>query len=262
MKNAIKILFLSLLFGLFGNTGFAQTGEIIGIVYDENGMPFPFTPHVKVSSGGTQIRVIMPDEDGKFVVKPLEPGLYTVQISHQGYKTAVTSVSVSSGKPLFLNVNLKTSATLMGEVDILPPVESMVNETMSTGKKIDMLDFKNIASSRGDVVNIVSQLTPGVMPTPDGKDLYIRGSRRGTTGYIIDGVRVTGSLDVPALSVQGVTVYTGGVPAMYGDVTGGLVVISTKTYFSGMGEKMRMTEQVKKSKENEKSSGDIIVDPE
>ena len=36
---------------------------------------------------------------------------------------------------------------------------------------------------------------------------------------------------VPPDAINSMTVYTGGLPARYGDVTGGVVAIETKSYF-------------------------------
>jgi len=36
---------------------------------------------------------------------------------------------------------------------------------------------------------------------------------------------------VPPTSIASFTIYTGGLPARYGDVTGGAVAIETKSYF-------------------------------
>ena len=49
--------------------------------------------------------------------------------------------------------------------------------------------------------------------------------------YFLDGMKITGSLpSVPSAGIARMDVYTGGVPAKYGDFTGGVVVIETKSY--------------------------------
>jgi outer membrane receptor protein involved in Fe transport len=50
--------------------------------------------------------------------------------------------------------------------------------------------------------------------------------------YYVDGVKVTGTNPgVSPDAISRVSVYTGGLPACYGDVTGGVVAIETKSYF-------------------------------
>jgi len=48
----------------------------------------------------------------------------------------------------------------------------------------------------------------------------------------VDGVKLGARLSaVPNEAINSFSVYTGGVPAKYGDVTGGIVAIETKSYF-------------------------------
>jgi len=47
----------------------------------------------------------------------------------------------------------------------------------------------------------------------------------------LDGVKIAGAVpNIPPSAISSVSVYTGGLPARYGDVTGGVVVIETKSY--------------------------------
>ena len=41
-----------------------------------------------------------------------------------------------------------------------------------------------------------------------------------------------GDANIPGLAIGSVKVYTGGVPARYGDFTGGCIVIETQSYFN------------------------------
>ena len=51
--------------------------------------------------------------------------------------------------------------------------------------------------------------------------------------YYVDGVKLRSTLaNLPARSYGSIQVYTGGIPAKYGDTTGGVVAIETQGYFS------------------------------
>jgi outer membrane receptor for ferrienterochelin and colicin len=73
-------------------------------------------------------------------------------------------------------------------------------------------------------------VTPSVLATPNGKGLYVRGSRSGATSYIVDGNKTMQVPNVPGLGIAEMEVLTGGIPAEYGDCTGGVVIITTKDY--------------------------------
>ena len=48
----------------------------------------------------------------------------------------------------------------------------------------------------------------------------------------VDGVKLGSRFSgVPNEAINSFSVYTGGIPAKYGDVTGGIVAIETKSYF-------------------------------
>jgi hypothetical protein len=244
LKNAMIRVFgmTALIFTTL--TGIAQTGEIIGTIQDEKGEILPFTPIVTLFSGDQKVITVETDGNGKFVIKPVAPGAYDVLITQVGMKSQKqTNVIVGGDKTSFLKVVLKEDVTMVGSIDVFPHYQSMVSLTMTVGKMIDAEEIKHFGGER-NMVGLISGMVPTVTPTDDGKDVYIRGSRRGATGYVVDDMRVLGSFDVPTLSVQGVTVYTGGLPAMYGDVTGGLVVISTKSYFSGLSQKNAMRNKI------------------
>ena len=69
----------------------------------------------------------------------------------------------------------------------------------------------------------------------EGDALTVRGSRANATDVYVDGIRVNAS-QVQAADVEQLQVITGGIPAFYGDVTGGIISITTKgpsSKFSG-----------------------------
>jgi hypothetical protein len=64
--------------------------------------------------------------------------------------------------------------------------------------------------------------------------LHVRGSRGEATAYIVDGVKSQNITAVSGLSIENLSVITGGIPAQYGDMLGGVIVVTTKDYFSGI----------------------------
>jgi outer membrane receptor for ferrienterochelin and colicin len=96
--------------------------------------------------------------------------------------------------------------------------------------------------TREDIARLPVRSAAGVAGTVGGVNanessgaLSVRGSRSDATYYYIDGIKVRGSANLPKSALQEVSVITGGVPANYGDVTGGIISITTRgpsrTYF-------------------------------
>tara|TARA_B100000809_G_C14995704_1_gene479639 strand:+ start:327 stop:989 length:663 start_codon:yes stop_codon:yes gene_type:complete len=67
--------------------------------------------------------------------------------------------------------------------------------------------------------------------TNQNNDMIIRGSRFGDVLYLLDSVKMLQKPTIPNASINQVTYYLGGVPAKYGDTTGGVVIIRTQSYF-------------------------------
>ena len=77
---------------------------------------------------------------------------------------------------------------------------------------------------------MIAAMSSDIKLTEDG-DLVFRGSRKGDMIYMMDGIKLTSVSNVPSAAIGGMMVYTGGIPAKYGDTTGGVVVMETKSYF-------------------------------
>jgi len=69
-------------------------------------------------------------------------------------------------------------------------------------------------------------MTQTLLNTPGINSVSIRGSRLDASSYYVDGIRVRG-IDVPNSMIGTVQVITGGIPANYGDVTGGIILVTT-----------------------------------
>jgi outer membrane cobalamin receptor len=161
----------------------------------------------------------------------LTPGVYDIRVSFITFSTSTfTGVVVSSEKTTYLNVFLDPDNLL--PVVVIPWEKPLVDP----GNVSDMhvLDAEQIdqAVSR-DIKDLVAT-APGVYQADDGGSLNVRGSREDATQYVVDGVKMTGPFSLPKSAIAEITVLTGGIPAQYGDATGGIVLITTKSYMRHM----------------------------
>ena len=95
--------------------------------------------------------------------------------------------------------------------------------------KITAEDIKN-SPSRFDPKGMLTASSSEIRMTDDG-DLVFRGARKGDMLYMIDGIKSREVNTVPSCAIGNMMVYTGGLPAKYGDTLGGVVVMETKSYF-------------------------------
>jgi len=185
---------------------------------------------VRIKAGVTTIGAIA-DENGTFLIKPVNPGTYTVSFSRTGYnETQVKEVKVSSGNITQLNCMLGIPTGRIVEIIYNPTIDELWG--IHGGSTVDIITSEDIllnAGERGAIGAIVNS-TPGVYQKKDGEAINIRGSRSGASLFIIDGVKVIGDPQIPNSAIEEVVVITGGLPAQYGDTTSGVVIINTKSY--------------------------------
>lgn len=232
MKKHIQII-ASYLLVLMPLLGFTQ-GEIQGKVFDkELNQPIPGA-QVYVEVGGAKIGTIT-DMDGKYKIKPLNAGMYNLNIKLMGMNPVVMSnVVVNKDKITWIkDVSLGTSVELEGIVIeglLYEGNERLIKPEDPTAMTILAAELEKSPLIRSPIDLIATM--PGVTQKGDGQPVYFRGARSDAILYFVDGVKNRGNgLGVPSSAIGELTVYTGGIPAKYGDVTGGIVVVETKSYF-------------------------------
>jgi len=210
---------------LTSSLAMAQTGALKGVITDAmSGESIPFA-NLIAEKNGSQIAGTTTDFDGNFTIKPLEPGTYTIKATFVGYGTVeVVGVIVSANKITFQDVKLQQGVAI-GEVKVIAYKKPLLDQDnlsgeTKTAEEIVALPTRNIAS--------VAASTAGIYQRDEGDGVNVRGSRSDATEYYVDGIKVRGSMGVPTSGIEQITVITGGVPAQYGDATGGIISITTK----------------------------------
>jgi len=202
-----------------------QSGTLKGTITEhETGETVPMA-NVVLELNGAVIAGSVADFDGKYTIKPIDPGRYTLKVSFIGFATKeISEVLVSSNKITFVNAALKPESAVLGEVElveyVVPLIDPDKSGTTKTKEEITALPTRNVQS--------VAAQTAGIYQQDEGGDLNVRGARSDATFYYIDGVKVRASNKLPQASIEQMTVITGGLPASYGDATGGVISITTR----------------------------------
>jgi hypothetical protein len=228
----MKKLLFPLIALVLGSGAMAQSlGEIQGTVLDEAQQPLPFAN--VVTTYGDQLIGSTTDERGRFVLKPLNPGTYTVRISYVGLlPKEITGVLVNPDKITRLMGEVLVANNTLPEFSVEarrwePP---LIDPEEPSKLTVIAAQFES-NPLRKSPVSMIASLSPDIYKAPGSNELYFRGSRSDAMAYFVDGVKVSGSLTgVPSDGIASITMYTGGLPARYGDVTGGVVAIETKSY--------------------------------
>ena len=202
------------------------SGSLQGTLTDrESGEPLPFV-NVVAMRGDAQVGGGATDFDGKYNIKPLSPGEYDIVVSAVGYqKVKITDVVVNANKITFRDIDLQPSTVQMEEFEVIEYTVPLIDK--DGGASGGTVTRDDIARMPGRSAVSVAATVGGVQTATDGTT-SIRGARSENTWYYIDGVKVRGTTRLPKAAIQEVSVLTGGIPANYGDVTGGVVSITTR----------------------------------
>lgn len=205
--------------------GFAQQGEITGQVVDKYGDPVPFaTVGIQGSSKGTTAT-----DSGFFTLSNLNAGNYDVEVRSTGFNILVINeVGVIAGNSTTLNPELEVSSELIPEVDVIVYKVPLIDPFRPPSSNIiTTTEIKNMPVNEiGEVIQYTASVTP-----VEGGGFSIRGGRPTGNAFFVDGIRVMGEPNLPARAVYSMEVIPGGIPAKYGDLSGGVVIIETGSFF-------------------------------
>lgn len=218
----------------------AQT-TIEGKVTDsKTGEPILFGT-IALYRGGVLITGTETDLDGNFFLSDIQPGTYDMEASYVGYAAQrQTGIVINAGKTNRVNFQLSDDAVLLDlGVEIkaykvpLIEIDNTTQGSTVTAEKIRALPTKQ--------VNAIAATSAGIS-SRDGGDISVRGSRSNETVYFLDGVRVSGNM-IPQSEIEQLQVVIGGIEARYGDVTGGVISLTSK----GPSDKISGSVEVEKS---------------
>ncbi len=232
----IRYIYLVLTCVLVSTLAYSQSSQSIqGRIYDaetNEGLPFA---NVILLKDGIQKAGTTTDLDGNYSFTGFDPGVYDVEAVYVGYPNArTTGVSVSASQSLPLDITM--SAEQGVDLDVVTVTEYRIplirQDETASGNTLGGEDIKKLPTRS---VGTLIATTAAVSQDKEGTDVSFRGAREGDQIIYVDGVRVRGR-SVPAQDIEQIQVITGGVPASFGDVTGGVTNIVTKgaaSQFSG-----------------------------
>ena len=170
MKFNLKLLFAT--FSLFSSIAYAQT-TLKGTVKDKNGEPLMGANIMLTPSKGT-----ITDFEGKYSIKNIENGNYTVRVSFLGYKSKNKLIEINSQKAITLNFTLMDSNQELGEVIITSNrTRETLDEVPSSVSVLNARQIENLAQTSNSVADVLTEV-PG---------LALSSNRTSSTGQTLRG---------------------------------------------------------------------------
>ncbi|TNE52964.1 MAG: hypothetical protein EP338_13030 [Bacteroidetes bacterium] len=231
MLRKLNLVIVSVLMTVSYAVAQGGLGTVKGSVIDESSKEPIYGCKVLLKQNGNVKGGANTDFDGKFQVNSIAPGSYDVEIRNEGegYQASLTTgVIVSANKITFLD-----NMTL-GKAESVKEIE----EVKVVAYRVPLIDKDGGASgatvTREDIARLPVRSAAGVAATvggvnaQEGGGISVRGAREDGTYFYIDGIKVRGSSSLPKSAIEEVSVITGGLPASYGDATGGIISITTR----------------------------------
>lgn len=213
-----------------------DTAAIAGEVVDSaSGRP---VSQAQVSLRGTTLRAFT-DLRGNFVLRPVAPGLHTVEARRIGYQPVVRpDVSVGAGERVTLALSMRPAAFRLAELTISPGAFSFLDAGPAMLQTKSRADIQ-AAPFGEDLFRALNRL-PGLSSGDYGAQFSIRGGRHDETLILLDGLEIyepfhlkdfaEGALSIIDVeTVDRVDLLAGGFPAHYGDKRSGVMSITSRT---------------------------------
>jgi hypothetical protein len=207
------------------------TGRVLGRISDATGAALPGVA-VTISGSSLQgVRTAVTDGSGDYRFANLPPGIYEVKAELANFKTAAQP-KIAVGIDRIVEVNLVMAIGGVSE-SVTVEATTPVIDTSSAAAGINATpEIFNRLPTRRDFY-AVAQVAPGT--STDGAGTTVAGSTGAENTYIIEGLNTTGirtGVTGKTLNwdfVAEVEVKTGGLPAEYGRMTGGVINVVTKS---------------------------------
>jgi hypothetical protein len=226
---------------LLGQTQ-STTATIQGTVLDPSGAAVP-SAVVAIKGTDTGLaRVVKSDTDGRFQAPLLQPGVYEISTSANGFATLVSrGYQLTLGQVLVADQRLKVaSAAETVSIDAEAPVVETANSQPAA--LVNSAQVSNLPLNGRRFLDL-AQLTPGVMVEPERGQISFAGSRGINSSINIDGAnfnepffggqaggeRANSAYVVSQAAVSQFQVVRGTFDAEYGRTTGGSVNVITKS---------------------------------
>ena len=203
-------------------------GSIKGTVINDENKVLPGAK-VWVNMDGSMVGV-KSDIDGNFSIEALKPGVYNLYAISSGMDTLkYTGVEVRPDQFTGLGEMQMQLKSFMGgvlEVKYIPNVLEVEIERMD----IPLEDIENSPNIQNPM-QMFADRDSNIKIDEATSQPIIRGSRPGDAVFYIDGVKSTSMGQIPGVAIGSMAAYTGGIPAKYGDTTGGVIILESKSYF-------------------------------
>ena len=207
------------------------TGKIEGRVRDQAGAPIA---NAQVTIVGTAFGALT-NNQGYYFFNNVPVGTASVRAAFVGYKSAeAQGVRVLAGQTVTQDIQLEQTPFQVDEITVTAAPTPLVPRDEVTTKQ--RLDGDYVEALPADRINNILALQPGVVASPGGGALSIRGGRTDQAATYVDGVPV----DVRAIAGTGMSASAG---SLADPLTG--IAVGDQRVRAGLGDHRRLLGRVR-----------------
>jgi len=226
MKQIFYVILLALGCFVAVPAAMAQTGtgNLEGKVVDKTTRKPISTANIRLTKNGAFVDGAQADPDGRYSITGLDPGTYEANVTFVGFDTLrLGGIRITADNTIRRDFEMGKGSLTTQMITITgqkKAIEAHVTNQTIGAKEIAKLAARDIGS--------IAALTAGAYQASEGSGINLKGSRTSGTQYVIDGVKVIGSINLPKGAIEQVSVLSSGLPAQYGDATGGVISVTTR----------------------------------
>lgn len=174
------------------------SGSLTGLVTDPAGAVVPNAVATLTDENKGFRFSTTAGQDGRFVLRNLPPGAYTLTVSSPGMRTATrTGITLNVGQNAQTDISLELQGTTE-TVEVSAAAALLQTQDASTGQLVNQKFINDLPLTSRSVFNL-AQLSPGVTQAPGGSfglnagatNFISNGGRNSTADIVMDGVSQT-----------------------------------------------------------------------
>src|SRR5215831_3166264 len=172
------------------------------------------------------------NDDGEYKFMDVNPGLYLLEIAANGFATQTRRVTIRPGQTTVEDFRLEIE-TVKTNVTINTQSEGIQSKEAAPAATIAQQTLQSVPLVNERFQDALP-LIPGVVRGPDGL-LNVKGARASQSGLTVNSANVTDpvtgefAINLPIEAIQSVQVLTNPYAAEYGDFSGAVTTIETKS---------------------------------
>ncbi len=206
-------------------------GGLRGTVQDASGAPLAGATVTAVGREGDSAGSATADSQGRFEIRELAPGTYSLRATHSGFRDgAVEGLKVSAGQSKRVPLRLEAEAKAAGEGAAAASTSGQINETQLAGLPLNGRSYTQLATLQSEVTD---PFGGSASRGGGGGGLNVAGSRSTSNNFLLDGTNIMNTGNQVPQSAAGVQlgsdaifqvqVFSGSYGPEYGRDSGGVL---------------------------------------